>query len=96
MSFDFQAMRMEENSQKLKMTILYRSGGKWHIEEVRRLVLGLTTEASQLPIFPEYVVLFGHFTKEQTLEALLGGVAYTATQVTGVDSKELPFNPGFI
>jgi hypothetical protein len=93
---DLLAMQVAENRRKLKMTVLHREGGVWHQIEVGRLVNGLMTEVSQLPKHPEHLVLFGHYTKEETLKALLGGQAYTALQITGVDSKELPFVPGFI
>lgn len=93
---DLLAMQVVENRRKLKMTVLHREGGVWHQMEVGRLVNGLMTEASQHPKHLEHLVLFGHYTKEQTLEALLGGQAYTAVQVTGTDSKDLPFVPGFV
>jgi hypothetical protein len=89
-------MQIEENRRKLKTTVLYREGGTWDRIEVGRLVNGLKTEVSQHQKHPAYLVLFGHYTKEQTLQALLGGQAYTAIQVIGADSKELPFVPGFI
>lgn len=87
------AMQRIENRRNAKSTVLHRKGGTWPQTEVNRLVHGLRTEASGLPSQPEYLILFGHYTKGQTLEALLGGVAYTATQVTGTD--RLPFVPGF-
>lgn len=93
---DLMAMQIAENRSKLKTTVLHRQGGVWHQVEVGRLVSGLMTEVSQHPKHPEHLVLFGHYTKEETLRALLGGQAYTALQVTGTDSKELPFVPGFI
>ena len=86
-------MQIAENRRNLKMTILYRKGGKWHDSEVGKFINGLTTEMSQHPEHPEYVILWGHYTKEETLAALGGGFAYTTTQVTGIDSKELPFKP---
>ncbi len=91
---DLFAMQVGENRRKLKMTVLHRKGGAWHESEVGKLVNGLMTEASQHPQHPEYVVLFGHHTKEATLKALGGGQAYTATEVVGTDSKELPFGLG--
>ncbi len=93
---DILAMQMEENARTIKLTLLFRPGGVWHNTEVDRLVNGLVTETSQHPKHPSHIVLFGHFTKAQTLEALLGGVAYTATQITGIAHKELPFRPGFM
>ena len=93
---DLQYLMLEEKMRTLKMTVLHRSGGQWYPVEVSRLVEGLRTEASQHPQFPEYVILFGHHTKEATLRALWGGVAYIATQITGMDHKDLPFKPGFL
>lgn len=90
------ATQIEENRKNLKMTVLYRKGGIWHQLEVARFVNGLMTEVSEHPKHPEYLVLFGHHTKEKTLKALLGGIAYTATQIVGTNSKELPFVPGFV
>lgn len=78
------AMGMIENHKKMKVTILHRPGGVWHNSEVGRLVEGLTTEASGHPQRPEYLMLFGHYTKEQTLRAIGGGVAYTVKPITGV------------
>lgn len=89
------AMVVAENRRKLKMTVLHRAGGTWYQSEVVRLTNGLMTEVSWDPQHPEYLVLYKHHTKESTLEALIGGQAYTATQVIGTDSKELPFVPGF-
>lgn len=91
---DLLAMQMEENRRKLKTTVLYREDGTWLKVEVSRLVTCLITEVSQHPKHPEYLVLFGHYTKEKISEAIIGGLAYITLQVTGVD--ELPFNPGFI
>jgi hypothetical protein len=95
-SFDLQAMRIVENRRNLKVTILHRPGGEWTSLEIGRLVNGLMTELSQHPRFPEHLLLFGHYTKEQTLEALIGGLAYTATQITGYDNSELPFKPSWV
>lgn len=94
--FDFTGMQMEDNRRKLKTTVLHRPGGVWHRSEVSKLGGGLKTEVSEHPEYPEYLVIFGHFTKEQTLQAIGGGIAYTAIQVTGMDSENLPFSPGFI
>lgn len=87
-------MQMEENRRTLKTTVLKREGGVWSPQEVSLLVGGLKTEVSQHLKYPECLILFGHFTKEQTLEAIMGGLAYVATQMTGVDG--LPFTPGFV
>lgn len=91
---DLFAMQLADNRRNLKTTVLHRPGGQWLGVEISRLVGGLNTEVSQHPQHPEYVIIFGHFTKEQTLRAIRGGIAYTATAVTGVD--ELPYLPGFI
>ena len=93
---DLLAMQIAENRRNLKMTVLCREGGTWHQAEVEKLVRGLTTEVSKNPKYPEYLVLFGHHTKAETLRALGGGQAYTATEVIGMDNKDLPFIPRFV
>ena len=90
---DLVGINIAERRRSLKMTILHRSGGVWHSFEVGKLVNGLMTELSQHPRHPEYLILFGHYSKEEALKALGGGQAYTATQITGMDNKELPFVP---
>jgi len=93
---DLTGMRREENLRNLKTTVLCRKRGIWSQPEIDRLVSGLVTEVSQHPEYPEYLIIFGHYTKEQVLKTILGGVAFTTRSVTGTDSKELPFYPGFI
>ena len=89
------AMQVAENRRNLKMTLLRREGGVWHRSEVEKLVNGLMTEVSEHPQHPEYLILFGHHTKEVTLNALGGAQAYIVIQIVGTDCKELPFVPGF-
>lgn len=79
----------------IKLTVLCRKGGTWGQTEVFRLTDGLRANISIHPDHLECLIVFGHFTKEQTLKALGGGLDYTATQVTGIDNKDLPFSPGF-
>jgi len=81
---------------ELKMTILYRPNGIWHPSETTKLVNNFMTALSEHPQHPEYLVIYGHYTKEETLNAIGGGVAYTATQITGLQNEELPFKPRFI
>jgi len=88
---DLTAMQMLENRRKLKVTVLHRPGGVWHEIEVSRLVNGLSTEVRSHPQHPEHLLLYGHYTKEQALAAILGGVAFTATQMTGIE--DLPWFP---
>ncbi len=90
------AMQMAESRRALKMTVLHRPGGTWDQLEVGRLVNGLKTEVSVHPLHPEYLVVFGHYTKEETLKVMWGGVAYTVTQIIGTDHKDLPFVPGLV
>lgn len=93
---DLLAMEMRDNRKKMKVTVLYRPGGVWHPDEVSLLCGGLMAEVSQRDSHPEHLVIFGYHTKERTLEALLGGgMAYTATQVTGIDDARVPF-PCFV
>jgi hypothetical protein len=89
------AMGIAESRRETKMTILHRPDGVWHVSEVGRLINCLTIAASEHPQYPEYLIVFGHYTKEETLQALGGGVAYTATQITGMDHRDLPFVPNF-
>lgn len=89
------AMQVAKYRRNLKMTVLRRKGGSWHRFEVNNLVNGLMTDVSENPQHPEYLVLLGHRTKEETLKALGGGQAYTATEIIGTDNKDLPFVPGF-
>lgn len=89
------ALQVAENMRKLEMTVLFRQGGTWSREEVSNITNGLMTQVSSHPQHPEYLVLFKHFTKAKALEAHGGGLAFTATQVTGVQNKDLPFVPGF-
>ncbi len=90
------ALDMQKKQGEMKITILYRQGGEWHPIEVSRLVSGLNTPCCEHPRHKEYLLLSGHYTKEKTLEVLLGGVAYTASQVTGLRNPQLPFTPVFI
>ncbi|MFZ2983747.1 MAG: hypothetical protein WA053_01550 [Minisyncoccia bacterium] len=87
--------QVEAGRRAVKMTVLRRERHPWYQSEIGRLVNGLKTEVSGHSKHPEYLVVFGHYTKEQTLEALQGGWEYTATQVTGFHSPSLPFVPGF-
>lgn len=88
--------QVKKDRRAVKMTVLHRERHPWFQSEIGRLVNGLQTEVSGHLKHPEYLVVFGHFTKEQTLEALMGGWAYTATPITGFDSPSLPFLPGFV
>lgn len=90
---DLMGMHVEKSLRELKLTVLHRPGGFWNKVEVSRLCDGLMTEVYGHPQHPEHLILRGHFTKEQTLKALLGGIAYTATQVTGIKNEALPFRP---
>jgi hypothetical protein len=89
------AIQIAENRRNLKMTVLRREGGTWHRSEVGKLVNSLKTEVSEHLRHPEYLVLFGHHTKDATLKALGGGQTYTATEIVGTDNKGLPFVPEF-
>lgn len=86
-------------SNGLKMTVLYREGGKWDKAEVGCLFSGLRTVVSELQVRPEYLVLIGHYTEEKiaeqlsSIEGLGKGQSFEVTHVTDLDSKELPFRP---
>ena len=88
--------KIQEGLRALKVTVLHRQGGRWYSAEISLLCHGLMTEVSSHPSFPGYLVLFGHHTKEETLAAIMGGQAYTATPLIGVEDRRLPFRPGFI
>jgi hypothetical protein len=96
MSISLIDLIMKNNRRKLQTTVLYRKGGTWSATEVGRLIRVLETEACQNPKHPEYIILFGHHTKEATLKALIAGVDYTATPVIGADSDQLPFRTTFV
>jgi hypothetical protein len=81
----------KDRQSKINFTILKREGGVWHGIEVNRLVNNLVTEVYSHPKHPEYIYLYGHYTKAQALEAIIGGFAFTAEKVTGVD--RLLWNP---
>ncbi len=93
---DLVGMQVVENRQKMKMTLLHRPGGVWHESEVGWLVHKLNTVASHHLKHPEHLILWGHYTKDQTLAAIGGGQAYTATMITGVQDARLPFLPSFV
>jgi len=86
---------MEEKAREMKLTVLHRPGGRWHHAEMLRL-FPLSAEVASHPQHTEYIILLGHHTKEKVLEVLLGGQQFTATQVTGIESKGLPFIPSFM
>lgn len=87
------AARLLKLRADLKTTILHRPVGEWHPEELSRVVNGLHTVIARHYTFPEYVIVLGHFTKEQVLEVMWGGAAFTAVSHTGLEG--LPFNPGW-
>ena len=84
---------LKERRSKIGFTVLYRKDGTWSNYEVSNFVNRLVTEAYQSKLKPEYLILFGSYTKAKTLEALGGGLAYTAEQVMGADNIMLPFKP---
>jgi hypothetical protein len=83
---------IQERRNSLKTTLLKRENGTWPQVEISRMVHNLTTEVASHPQFSEYLIIFGHFTKEEVLKAIWGGLAFTATKMTGLTN--LPFNPG--
>ena len=88
---DLVVMDLAEKRKKMKLTVLHRAGGKWHASEESKLANGLTPEVQSHPQYPEYLILVGHHTKEATLAAIGGGMAYTATQVVGASHEDLPW-----
>jgi hypothetical protein len=69
------------------------SDGTWKPNEVTAIINGLVTEAYQLESFPQHVILWGGFTKEQVLKAMGGGATFTAEEVVGYENDKLPFRP---
>lgn len=88
-------MSVRAAQEQLQITILHRKDDTWLPQEVGKLVNGLMTEASEHPQHPEYVLLYGHYTKERTLTVLGGAKAYTTVQVVGLRNEQLPFRPTF-
>lgn len=84
-------MQVVENRKNLKTTVLFRNGGTWPSLEIDRL--GNKLVVSGHPKCPEYLLVSGHYTKDEILEALWGGRSFTVSQVVGVES--LPFTPAF-
>ncbi len=84
-----------EECEGIKVTVLHRPGGVWRDKEILGLTDNLQAVVTGIATHPEYLILLGHHTKEATLQAIGGGFAYTATQVTGIDSPLLPFVPSF-
>jgi len=76
---------------ELKQTILFREGGSWSRLEVSRLTRGLQTEVSGMDSKPEYLVLLGHYSKEEVLRAMMGGESFVVTQVTDARDSRLPW-----
>jgi len=84
--------RTVDARKSLKMTLLHRSGGTWSSIDYERLK-NLALQIQMHPGFPEHVILYGHHTKAEILAALWGGLAFTATQITGYDDERLPWKP---
>jgi len=88
--------KQSKRTEILTVTVLRRHNGTWARYEVDRFTRGLQTDVCEDLDFPEYLLLFGHFTKAETIQVIREGNDYTATQVTGSDSCDLPFKPRFI
>ncbi len=83
----------QNNQSDLKITVLHRKNGLWHNIELILLHVGLTAEVTSHPSFPQYLILLGHHTIEETLNVINFGPAHTVTQLIGIDNKSLPFKP---
>ena len=88
-------LEVERIRREIQLTILHRPSGDWTSSESGRIVNGLMTEMEQHPQYPEYAILFGHYSKQDVLQALSGGVSFTALQVTGVEDERLPWRTRF-
>jgi|GEM_PF-2276391 len=87
------ASELRERRSKIPYTVLHRPGGTWSELEVGLLVENLRTEVYQQRQHPEYLILYGTWSKDQTLEAIMGGIAYTAKSLIGWENPQLPFHP---
>lgn len=77
-------------------TVLTRGAeslGTWSQREVSKITNGLRTEVYQVDQLPQYLIVYGAFTKEEVLRATGGGCTFTAEQVIGRDNADLPFRP---
>lgn len=90
------AMHREATARDMRLTVLHRPNGTWSKLELGRLVNGLTTEACSHPKHPEDIIVYGHYSKDEVLGAILGGQVFTVKQVTGIENPELPFRPSFM
>jgi hypothetical protein len=93
---DLLGMDLRSRRAATKITLLHRPGGTWHQIEVSRLVSKFNNSVCAHPKHPEYLILPEHRTKEEVLDAILGGVAFTAEQVLGFENPKLPWVPQFI
>lgn len=80
---------------KMPITILRRPGGAWRPIEATLLCTHLNASIIGNPKHPEYLLLRGHFEKHETLPCMLDGMTYSVQKVSGLDSKNLPFIPGW-
>ncbi len=78
--------------ENMRVTMLYRPNGTWTKEELDKLAMNLKTAPLQNPLEPEYVILFEHYSKSIALAAIGGGVAFTATELIGINNPRLPFS----
>lgn len=83
----------QNNQSDLKMTVLHRKNGLWGDIELVLLRIGLVTEVSTHPSFPQYLILLGHHTIEETLNVINFGPTHTVSQLIGIDNQNLPFKP---
>lgn len=89
--FNLVALHAQELRNKAPFTILHRSGGIWSGNEVNKLTNGLAARIQGKNNAPEYLVVFGHYTKAQALAALGGGLAFTSSQVVGYENENCRF-----
>jgi len=73
---------------------LHRPGGGWTSAEIDLLVNRVMTMVSFSKDYPEYLILYGHHTKEKIKEVLASGQEHTVVQEVGINN--LPFTPSFI
>jgi hypothetical protein len=92
---DLISLQVRQNRRTERLTVLRRPGGRWGRSEVIRLTVNLPAEVIGHPKHPEYLIIRGHFTHAETLDALKGAEPYEVKEVVGLDSPALPFWTGF-
>jgi hypothetical protein len=92
--FDLMSMQIQRTMQEIKTTVLYRPEPEWSDYEIYRLCESLMTEVSGHPDYPNYLILYGHYTVGQIYKAWNVGAECIVR--TRIGLATLPFKPSFI